>query len=263
VIKNDEGARSRLEREEIATWGPFDFVILNVLAELVRCQSRLMGLEEVEYALAHLLDETRDGVETNPVVWAVLERFSLGDLTRIFRAMLDERLSLADLRTLLEHIAQFETISIDDPWLEVVDDRLPVAGDAATGAAAGWQLVYAYLRRQLKPYLSRKYIWFDHTVLAYALSDETEERLMNGPSVTDAEAETLRDAMWTELGQLAPSPFGQVLLVNSAVRPQVRALLAPELPDLAVVAPSELNPDVVIQPLATIDPHWERVADAA
>jgi FHIPEP family len=252
----DDAARNRLDSDGQTTWGPVDFVILNLVSELTRRTGRLLGLEEVEQGLAQLVDDTREGDDRlNPVVWEALERYTLGELTRMFRAMLAERLSLANLRTVLEHIVQFDVVSLPDADLRLVDDRLPVNRQPSASDPA-WPLVYAYLRRQLKPYLTREYTWWENTVLAYELSPRVENQIRDADSLREHDAEAVRDALWTALGQLAPTPFGQIVLTSSLARSAVRELLAAEFPDLPVVARYELKPDVSINIVDVIDAAW-------
>jgi hypothetical protein len=252
----EDAARDDLESDGQTTWGPVDFVILNLVSELTRRTGRLLGLEEVEQGLAQLVDDTRAGEDRlNPVVWEALERYTLGELTRMFRAMLAERLSVANLRTLLEHIVQFDVVLLPNSDLRLVDDRLPVNRQPSAGDPA-WPLVYAYLRRQLKPYLTREYTWWENTVLAYELSPHVENRVRDAESLGEEDAEAFRDALWTALGPLAPTPFGQIVLTSSLARPAVRDLLAAEFPELPVVAHYELKPDVSKTIVDVIGAAW-------
>jgi hypothetical protein len=255
----EDADRTDLETKGQTTWGPVDYVILNLVTELTRRTGRLVGLEEVEHGLVQLVDDTRpDEDRLNPVVWEALERYTLGELTRMFRAMLGERLSLAHLRTVLEHIVQFDVVSLPDPELRLVDDRLPVISEPSAADSHTWPLVYAYLRRQLKPYPTRESTWWENTVLAYTLSPDVENRIRNADSLGEEAAEAFRDAFWTALGQLYPTPSGQIVLTSSLVRAAVRELLAAEFPDLPIVGSYELNPDVSIRIVDVIQSAWDR-----
>ncbi len=238
--------KDTLESVQIETWGPVDFVSLSVLAELSRRPARLLGIEDVEYQLAQLQE-----IGFNQLVDVTLARYTLGELTRVFRALLDERLSLRDLRGLLERLVQFDVLEPRSDELDILDERLPVTNGGHH--KAGCLSHYAFLRRQLQGYLSHKYTWHANTIVAYTLDPRLESR-MRGSSkpLDDDEVEAVRDAVWTELQSLPPSPYGQVLLTASPAREAVRRLFAPELPDLPILSRSELRRDATIQSVATI-----------
>ena len=66
------------------------------------------------------------------------------------------------------------------------------------------------------------------------------------------EIESLRDSIWAHLHGLSPSPTGQIVVTTTRARARIRALLAPEFPDLPVLARAELQPGVRIQQIGTI-----------
>ena len=65
-------------------------------------------------------------------------RFSIEDLTRVLRALLAEKCSIRDLRSILEKILLFETIAFDTQKFIVVDDRLAVTLGATILAPDSW-----------------------------------------------------------------------------------------------------------------------------
>jgi type III secretion protein V len=259
-------AKFRVEDAGYTTRGPTDWVVLNVFAELAAHADQLFGLEDLEYQLARLryqlvrLDNG-DGVVvegTYPaLVDTVLARYTLGDLTRVLRAMISEGLSIHNLPSILERLLEYDTVS-SDPTAVVLDDRLPLV----PGTHDGWQATYASLRRGLRSYISHRFSRAENTVVAYLLEPELEARLASGIQRThgipthplpDEEAEAFRDAVWHELSLAGNSQAGRpVILTTEGVRASVRRLLEPELPDLPVLSYAELRPDVNVQPLARI-----------
>jgi hypothetical protein len=261
----DQSAKRQLEDAGYVTRGPIDWIILNVFADAAAHAGRLLGLEDVEYQLARLkyqlvpLDKGDHIVEGRypALVDTVLARYTLGDLTRILRAMISEGLSIHNLPSILERLLEYETVSFDPAAAVVLDDRLPLV----PGMHDGWQAVYASLRRGLRSYISHRFTWAENTVVAYLLEPELEARLATGIQRThgipnhplpDHEAETFRDAVWQELSSAGNGPAGQVILTTEGVRASVRRLLESELPDLPVLSYAELRPDVNVQPLARI-----------
>jgi type III secretory pathway component EscV len=262
----DQSSKRALEDAGYVTRGPIDWLIVSLFADAAARAGRLLGLEDVEYQLARLgyqlvrLEKGDHIVEgTYPaLVDTVLARYTLGDLTRILRAMISEGLSIHNLPSILERLLEYETVSADPAVPTVVlDDRLPVV----PGTHDGWQAEYAALRRGLRSYISNRFSWTEKTVVAYVLDPELEARLATGIQRTrgipthplpEDEAEAFRDAIWQELSQAGNVPAGRVVLTTEGVRTSVRRLLEPELPDLPVLAYAELRPDVTVQALAQI-----------
>jgi len=262
----DGSAERRLEDAGYVTWRPMEWVVVSVFSEAAAHADQLFGLEDVEYQLARLryqLVRLDNGdlvvVEgTHPaLVDTVLARYSLGDLTRVLRAMIAEGLSIHNLPSILERLLEHDTIP-SDPAMVVLDDRLPVL----PGTYNGWQATYASLRRGLRSYISHRFARAENTVIAYLLEPKLEARLATGIQRThgipahplpEEEAEAFRDAVWQQLGHGGHVPAGgQVILTTEGVRASVRRLLEPELPDLPVLSYGELRPDVNVQPLARI-----------
>jgi flagellar biosynthesis component FlhA len=262
----DRSAKSQLDDAGYVTRGPIDWVVVNVFAEAAANADRLLGLEDVEYQLARLnyqlvrLDNGDHVVVegTYPaLVDTVLARYTLGDLTRILRAMTSEGLSIHNLPSILERLLEYDTVACDPTATIVLDDRLPLA----PGTQNGWEAMYAALRRGLRSQISHRFTWAENTVVAYVLEPKLEARLATGIQRThgiptrplpDQEAEAFRDAVWQELSHAGNGQAGPVVLTTEGVRASVRRLLEPELPDLPVLSYAELRSDVNVQPLARI-----------
>jgi hypothetical protein len=256
------GEKDTLEADGIDSWGPIDFVVLNIFAELTARADRLFGMEEVEHQLAWLRYSADVGVDGesrswySPLVHAALAQYSLGDLTRILRAFVAEQLSIQNLPAILERLLQYDTVPLDQPELVLLDDRLPTNGVGTTGSA--WSRYYEFVRKQLKSYLSDRHAWVENIVVAYVLEPDAEARILAlEPGAlrsrrAQREAEWFRDAVWEQVQLVAAKPAGQTVLTSAAARPIVRALLAEELPDLPVLSFSELRPDVNVQPIGKI-----------
>jgi len=248
----DDGLKSELEQHGYTTWGRVDFVIVILVSELSRRAGTLLGMEEIEYQLAQLRTEGEEPLPAS--ARTALTLFSLGDVTRVLRALVDERLSLRDLPGLLERLVQFDTVPLDQDRTEVVllDDRLPISPHVPIDEVRSWPTYYAFLRRQLSPYLSYFHAGGDRRIRGYALEPEIERRAKRSPpEFTDRELESFRDAVWKELAS-SPPDTGQLIVTTTGARAVVRELLAPEFPDLSVLAYSELSPDVDLERLGTI-----------
>jgi type III secretory pathway component EscV len=244
IVPDDDKLRGVLEERGLVTWGPVDFTAVVLGSELSRRLPTLLGMEEVEYQLSRLSPDPGRVVTNTSLI--ALTRFTLGDLTRIFRALVAEHLSIVDLGGLLERLVQYETVEfeyeIDEPI--VIDERLPVSRHALD-TVAPWRLNYAFLRRRLRPYLTHYHGGPEETVYARTLDPRIEDVARRTASkLDDDELSTIRDAVWQAFAD-DPADSAHVVLTKAESRQPVRELLAPEFPDLPVLAIAELKPDVV------------------
>jgi FHIPEP family len=244
----DEREREHVEHDlELTTWGPMDFIILNVLVELSQHPGRLFGLEELEYQLSSVAVRTRRGNVPTPVE-AVLARYSLGELTRIRRELVDERLSLRSVNPMLEALMTYPRAQTDANGTGA-NDSSPEAG------ANSWRDAYEFVRRRLRPYIRHRHAGPERELAAYRLHPALEKKVIasRGNPALDTEREAIRDAVWKALLGAEEGAGASVLVTTKLARPFVRHLVAPELPLLPVIAEEELGPDVQISAVATIE----------
>ncbi len=76
----------------------------------------------------------------------------------------------------------------------------------------------------------------------------------NGSEIAFDEAlqDVLCDSAWKELGSARATAARPVILTATSARAAIREIIAPELPDLPVIAYSELRPELSIQPVARL-----------
>jgi FHIPEP family len=111
-----------------------------IRAEVLRSASRLLSVEEVEYELYELQKAFPELVE------AALMLISLGDLTRVLRGLLAERVSVHDLRALLERLVQYGMVPADPTRYVVLDQRIPQVETTGLSAADRWRSLLAFAR---------------------------------------------------------------------------------------------------------------------
>jgi FHIPEP family protein len=255
IVADTPDLKEQLEKHGYTTWGPVDFALVILGSELPNRVGTLLGMEEIEYQLAQLPTEP-DRLLTD-VTLVALRRFSLGDLTRVMRALVSERLSMLDLSGLLERLVQYETVRLDYEVPEplVLDERLPTSRGIRGGAPANWRSYYAFLRRQLSPYLSYFHGGTEKQILAYSLKPWVEDlaRQQSNDALDDDLLEAFRDAVWSEFSSLTPDA-AHVIITTTEARHPIRDLLAPEFPDLPILAYAELSPDVDLHLLGEIRP---------
>jgi hypothetical protein len=237
---------------------PFSSLAGGVGAELRRQAGRLLGIEDVEWALARL-------EEVFPkLVAATLERVALGDLTRVLRALLEEQVSIRDLRAILERLVQYDTIPVDAYRHVVLDDRLPVPPEPPARPGPLWSRYLAFVRSGsgLRNRLTHDYRLgglVATQVGVIRLPEQLEERVQAAATV-DAEgaweelqAEVLAE-VWRKRSRLRDHDGRFILLVRDPLtRRVIRDQIAGELPGVPVVAAVELRQDVEI---VDADDHW-------
>jgi flagellar biosynthesis component FlhA len=185
-----------------------------------------------------------------------VRRFRVTTLTRLLRALLREDVSVRDLRNLMERLLRFDVVPVDQSAYEVFDWRLPVApGHGWPGP--GWPDYLRWVRRESRDLLSARYAE-DGAIAVMVLAPELERMAAaadNGrTSVNEAAIEAIRDAVWSTVGGV-PTGRKPPLLTQEPVRAAVRRILAPELPDLPVLARSELWPHLEVRQLAVVTPR--------
>jgi hypothetical protein len=233
-------------------------------AELVERAPALVGIEDVEYHLSRL-----DAIFPE-LVSASLRVLSLGDLTRVLRALVAERVTIRDIRAILERLLQFDTIEADPVEYVVIDERLPVHPGTPAPLAARWRQYLAFARSGsgLRNHLTQRYgqrSGVTGSVLVLPLDRELEGRVRraaaeewssgrgprgNGTRALERAGENVLAHVRKGLSRWPPGQTTElpVLLVRDPLlRPLIRELVAGELPDLPVVIRTELRPDVTLQ----------------
>ena len=211
-------------------------VITTHLGELIRCHAgELLGRAEIKRLM--------DGLnESHPKLTEELvpKLLTLGEVGRVLEQLLRERVSIRDMGKILE--ALLETAPINKSLVALVE---------ASRQALGRRLVQPLLDDdgQLPVLLLEPGL--EEEILA-ALAPEAGQRLLGTPSssgipVVRRLADSLKKLMGTSSAAASP-----VLLCSSPARYHVKRWLEPLLPRLAVVAVSEIPPDVRLRPVGTV-----------
>ena len=160
---------------------------------------------------------------------------SIGDVQRILRQLLRERVSVRDLTTILEAFADAAMVTKDQ-------DQLTEAVRAAMGRAI------------CRPFQNEK-----GEVPVIALSPTLEERLLQAVVRTDqgsvlAIDPTQAQRLASRIADVFASAVAQpVLLCSPALRPHLWRLFSRVLPHLGVLSHNEIPAQINIAALATLD----------
>jgi len=160
---------------------------------------------------------------------------SIGDIQRVLRQLLRERVSIRDLTTILEAVA----------------DAAPGAKDSDGVAEA----VRAAIGRSIcRPYQTER-----DELPAISLSPALEERLVASIVKTEHGAvlaidPTQAQRLASRIGEIFAGAVAQpVLLCTPTLRPHIWRLFARVLPHLGVLSHNEVPPQVHVASIATLD----------
>ena len=209
-------------------------VMTTHLSEVIRRNiHELVGRQEVQELLGALGKEAPKLVED-----VVPGTVTLGELVRVVRGVLREGLSIRDLRTILEAIADGAARSKDTAFL------------------------VEQVRRRLFRQITAKIVDATGVVKAITLDRQTEELLRRGLGQSDGEATLAPDidtarrlvaALETRAARFAAEGSPTVIIAPPDLRRPLFDFASRFVPDLWVVTARELVAGTQVDPVATID----------
>jgi len=220
-----------MDKAGIKYWKPLDVMILHLTYFYRQHASDFIGIQEVRGILEFIEKSFPD------LVKEVTRLVPLQKLTEILRRLVQEQISIKDLRTILESLSD---------WAQTEKDTV---------------LLTEYVRSSLKRYISYKYSQGQTILSVYTLDPEIEDMVRGAIKQTSAGSYLALDPDSVHLilnamrEMISPTPTGgqpPVLLSNMDVRRFVRKLIEGDFPDLAVVSYQEIVPEIKIQPLGRI-----------
>jgi type III secretion protein V len=220
-----------LQKAGIKFWKPLDVMILHLSYFYRQYASEFIGIQEVRGILEFLEKSFPD------LVKEVTRLVPLQKLTEIFKRLVQEQISIKDLRTILEALSE---------WAQTEKDTV---------------LLTEYVRSSLKRYISYKYSQGQSILSVYLLDPEIEDMVRGAIKQTSAGSYLALDPDSVQLilhamrSVIVPTPVGgqpPVLLTAIDVRRFVRKLIEGEFPEMAVISYQEIVPEIRIQPLGRI-----------
>ena len=204
-------------------------VIATHLSELLRKHApELLGRQEVQQLIDHLKERCPKLVDD-----VIPAKVSMTQLRLVLQNLLKERVSIRDLRTILEHLADHSNGDGDPAWLtEKVREGLA--------------------RNILQELLSE-----DQTLRTLALAPSVESALVQAlPGGAGMDPRRL-GIVATRIARAAATMAGEgltpVLLCSQKVRPLVRRLTQRPLPSLVVLSYEEIPADVTLETYSVVN----------
>lgn len=229
-------------------WGAHGYIILH-LADAVRAHA---GELHTRAATAFALDTL--GAIFPDTVQRAIERFGVDRIDGVLRALVSERISIGDLRGILEAMLSITGV------VTVELGRFIVFTAAADGVclAADGQHVDTLSAAELAEYVRafrRLHVTYAHArgsaTLSVFLLDPAIEHLVSHGEADEAKRREIVGAIGEELDQRSPGSAAHVLTTPEA-RPHVAALLRTHFPRVPVLSYAELTHDLNIQPIGRV-----------
>jgi type III secretory pathway component EscV len=256
IIPDDAAPVGLCRQAGFAVLGPLAYVA-RVLASQIRQQAAsLLGDDLVRYHLS-LLRQVYPNLVDAALGHFGRTAFGLTGLTGVLRGLLDEAISIQDLRTILEGWLVIQDVTVLDrnAWRivqPIAGTLCPVLSDKSVEDLDARDYLNCARLALARP-LCYKYT--GGTALpAYLLAGDLETRLLDAGARPFSEEEQDRLAQ-AVLNQVGDEPEGYprpVLLTAQAVRSTVRGLLKKDFPQLAVLCYEEVAPRLYVQKLGQI-----------
>lgn len=220
-----------LDKAGIKYWETLDVIILHLSYFYRQYASEFIGIQEVRAILEFVEKSFPD------LIKEVTRLVPLQKLTEIFKRLVQEQISIKDLRTILEALSE---------WAQTEKDTV---------------LLTEYVRSSLKRFISYKYSKGQSVLSVYLLDPEIEDMVRGAIKQTSAGSYLALDPDSVQLilqairNTIAPAPpSGQEPLILTAidVRRFVRKLIEGEFPDIPVISYQEVVSEIRIQPLGRI-----------
>ena len=251
VVKNQHGELEMCQKAGLTTWEPMAFMILALSAEIRRNAASFQTFAVTQHAVNNLRTAFPVLVDTT------LSRYTLEQISQLMRNLLDEGISVRDLRGIFENLlaitgttlADHDRFIVFSPQAQIV---FPVRSARRVSDLTMPESAEA-VRTFMKRYISHKLTRGAATLMVFLVDRDLEARLFNlAKPLTDEEKASFLDSLRTELTNLPRNVTNPVVLTSITVRRLVRDLLRDTFPDIQVVSYQELAPETSIQPLARL-----------
>lgn len=227
----EDKSQELLKKASFRFWSPLEAIVLHIAKFYRQFAGEFLGIQEVREILSFVERSFPDlSKEVSRLV-------PLQKLTEILRRLVQEQISIRDIRTILESLTE---------WAQTEKDPVTLT---------------EYVRSSLKRYISYKYSLGQPILAVYLLDPEVEQMIRGAIKQTSAgsfltlDPDTIQLILHSVRTTVKPTPPGgqpPVLLANMDVRRFTRKLLEQEFPDLPVISYQELVPEMRTQPLGRI-----------
>ena len=198
---------------------------------LTRHAETFIGMQETKYLLDRMEERAPD------LVREVTRLLPVQRIADIFQRLVQEHISIRDLRTILQALIE---------WAPKEKDVV---------------MLTEYVRGSLKRQISFMYSKGQNMLPVILMEPQVEETIRKAIRQTSAGAflsldpgssQRILDAVERAAGRFRNSTQKPVLMVSMDIRRYVRRLIEPKFYELPVMAYQEVTPDITVQPVARI-----------
>ena len=214
-------------------------VIATHLTELIRQNSaELLGRQELQTLLDNLKATAPKVIED-----LIPNLLPVGTVLRVLKGLLKEQVSVRDLRTILETLAE---------WAPTLKDP---------------HALVEYVRTALGRSITKKLVGGDGQIVLLTLDKEIEESLAQGILQTDQGPQLSLDPEFVRqlvgevhhrVNEMAAESAHAIILCSPLIRPHLKHLIDRFVPNVTVLSHNEISPQVQIRAFGTV-----RVANAS
>ncbi|MGH9857829.1 MAG: FHIPEP family type III secretion protein, partial [Acidobacteriota bacterium] len=208
------------------------YVSLHLGDVMRRYAFEFIGIQEVQ----GILDQMEQ-IYPALVKETVPKLVNLHLLAEILKRLVQEDISVADMRTILQAIALWAPVETNPTVLS------------------------EYVRTEMKRYISFKYTRGQGNLIVYLLDPEIEEIITNSIRQSESgnylaldpdSAQQILKSFQTELGNIPATAQQPVVITTMEVRRYLKKLVEIHHPTVAVLSYQELSPEIRVQPIARI-----------
>lgn len=227
-------SEDKKERAQIAGYTVVDCttVMATHISEVIKRHAHeLLGRQEAQ----NLLDNLKK-VYPKLVEELVPDPLSLGLIMRVLQNLLREGVSIRDLRTILETMADYSS-GVNDPDMLTEHVRSALARQISTAYAEDGMLAVMTLERRVEEIFNQALQRTEHGGTYLALDPRQAQAIL------DAIAQQVQNFS----GGTTP-----VLLCSPTIRPHVKKLTERYLSNLAVISHNEIAPHLQVRSIGTV-----------
>lgn len=222
---------ARLTQAGIACMDHARILAYHLSLLLTRHAETFIGMQETKYLLDRMEERAPD------LVREVTRLLPVQRIADIFQRLVQEHISIRDLRTILQALIE---------WAPKEKDVV---------------MLTEYVRGSLKRQISFMYSKGQNMLPVILMEPQVEETIRKAIRQTSAGAflsldpgssQRILDAVERAAGRFRNSTQKPVLMVSMDIRRYVRRLIEPKFYELPVMAYQEVTPDITVQPVARI-----------
>jgi flagellar biosynthesis component FlhA/tetratricopeptide (TPR) repeat protein len=252
IIRDIQDQEESCRQAGLTTWGAEGYLVLCLSSEIRKAAAQFLTDELAEFCLDSLGETFPD------LVRIAREQYSLTGIGLVLRGLLEEDISIRDMRSILESVLSIGGTTDVDLGKFIVffastDALCPSVTARNTSELTPAELA-DFVRTSLRRYISHKYTLGANTLKVYLVDPAIEQRIEEATSrpLIEVEEEKVRAAIRDELQYHPVTSPPPVLLTTFVIRRALRKLIEREFPQQAVLSYQELLPELNIQPIARV-----------